>query len=204
MLQTYKSDTKRINSTTNNIEAKEPSSKKRSITLEKIDQEELEITAPIKIDDDEDEFNHDEECDENLGDTRNKERQSISELITLHKLFTSKPQVPKFVNRITPKIENEIISLSSNKDEESGSDTESEESPERKPKVENECDVFYWWDEFDEILNGTHSEVFYNWIPFTEVKRCKSCINKLNYQESFDILSTFMSIKADWIRNVSN
>lgn len=60
---------------------------------------------------------------------QNKDRQSITELITLHKLFTSKPQVPKFVPRINPKLENEIRSLVTEEDLDVLSDTKSDIIP---------------------------------------------------------------------------
>lgn len=68
----------------------------------------------------------------------NKGRQSITELITLHKLFTSKPQVPKFVPRINPKLENEIKSLASEEELDVHSDTKSEITPNKLKRTIND------------------------------------------------------------------
>ena len=70
---------------------------------------------------------------------RNKGRQSISELVTLHKLFPSKTQVPKFVNRIAPKVEHEILSVSySSEDSEEDSDSTPNPTQTKSTKIVNE------------------------------------------------------------------
>lgn len=132
----------------------------------------------------------------------NKGRQSITELITLHKLFTSKPQVPKFVPRINPKLENEIKSLASEEELDVHSDTKSEITPNKLKRTINDWEAFYWTNEFDEIIAGTHSEIYNDCNPFTKVQSWSNSHDCSNYKQKYKILSSFMEIKADKIRKV--
>ena len=175
----------------------------RSTTWGNSQNKNLAIRTNLINEGDDEEFNHGDECDEAVEDTMKKGKQSITELISMHKLCTSKSQVPKSLVKVNPKSE-KYHHQSSFEEEDEESESNSIEIIERRRKPINDWDAFYWLDEFDDIIDGTNSEVFYEWSPFTQVERWSNENGKYNWQIKYQILSSFMDEKANKIRSLNN
>lgn len=114
----------------------------RSITNTKLEPGHLSIKVHTHDDDEDSEFDHGDECDENLGDwTERNDRRSITELISLHKLYTSKPQTQKLISQVNQQQDDDSSSSSSFEDLEQNDDTERRVE---KRETINDWDMFYW------------------------------------------------------------
>ena len=123
-------------------------------------------------------------------------------MVTLHKLSTATPISAKLHSRIGKPIDIDVSSSTSSYDE--CSSPEPKIPVKRKDKrVINECGAFEWCEEFDDIFNDTHSEMYTIDHPYMNVLCYSKNFDKTRYQEKYDCLSVFMDLKATNIRSIS-